>query len=59
MMCVNLLLAPSYFKVKNGNNLLALLLKVVDVDIPSDDCYVLESLFGGCSVDVEFLSFGV
>lgn len=38
---------------------LALLFKVVDIDVPSDDSDILESLFGGCSVDMQFLSFRV
>ena len=38
---------------------LALLFKVVDVDVPSDDSDILESLFGGCRVDMEFLGFRV
>jgi hypothetical protein len=38
---------------------LALLLEIIDVDITSDDGDILESLFSGCSVDMEFLSFRI
>lgn len=57
-MCESVISITSLIHTRR-NDLLALLLKVVDVDITSDDGHILESLFGGCSVDMKFLGFGV